>query len=61
MKRIRSFQGLRAVGFLLVFLWHCDYGSAGAYAVCAFIMMSGFLLMHNIIPMPDLLSLYEVR
>lgn len=45
MKKIQFLQGLRAIGFICIFLWHCGYGNAGAYAVSLFIMLSGFLLM----------------
>ena len=45
MKKIQALQGLRALGFVCVFLWHCGIGNAGAYAVSLFVMLSGFLLM----------------
>lgn len=45
MNKINSLQGLRALGFILIFLWHCGYGNAGPYAVSLFVMLSGFCLM----------------
>lgn len=45
MKRIDSLQGLRAIGFILIFLWHCGIGYAGAYSVSLFFMLSGFCMM----------------
>lgn len=46
-EKIQSIQGFRALGFVCVFLWHCGYGNAGAFAVSLFIMLSGYLLMLN--------------
>lgn len=53
MKRFNSFQGLRAIAFLLVFFSHCNgflpipSGGHGAIGVEIFIIMSGFLMEVN--------------
>lgn len=57
-KKILSFQGLRGLGILLIFLFHCGYiqnryggnifGWAGALGVSIFIFLSGYLAVRNI-------------
>lgn len=57
-EKIRSFQGLRGLGIILIILSHCEYikncyggnvfGWAGALGVSVFIFLSGYLAVWNI-------------
>lgn len=42
MKMIRSLQGLRAIGTLIIFLFHSSLFPGGQFVVTFFFMMSGF-------------------
>ena len=44
---IRSFQGMRAIAFLGIFLSHCGISALGEWGVSIFFVMSGFLMMHR--------------
>lgn len=45
--KILSLQGIRAVAFLGVFLFHCGIIETGPWAVSVFLMLSGFLMTYN--------------
>ena len=48
MNKIKSIQGLRAIGFILILLEHCGlFIVAGEWAVSLFILILGFCIFIN--------------
>ena len=42
-----SLQGIRAIAFLGIFLYHCELIETGPWGVSIFLILSGFLMSYN--------------
>lgn len=51
--RINALQGLRAVAFVIVFLFHSGICPGGQWAVSVFFVLSGFVMTYNYFPKED--------
>jgi len=57
MTRIKGLDGLRAIAFLLVFLYHAHFGDFGWVGVQLFFVLSGFLITGILLEMKNSLSM----
>ncbi len=56
MTRIKGLDGLRAIAFLLVFIFHAHFGNFGWVGVQLFFVLSGFLITGILLGMKNSLS-----
>ena len=46
-KKNEALQGLRALSFVAIFLYHCGIGHLAVMGVSFFFVLSGFLMVYN--------------